>query len=441
MTTTGWRQRAQRARISTGCAIAGLFIAGCTAPGASTGGDDDGATSLTVWVDSTRTPGVERYLEEHPDVDIRMTTIPSDPGYVLTQISLANQADDGWPDVVFLNTPEDVASLAAPPFDFAAPLDELVDDEITDGFVEGSLSGCTFGDTLYCLRNDIGQTVLWYNQALMQEFGYEVPQTWSDYGALGERVAAEHPGYIIGGLNGKWGAGVYFESSGCPTRDVIDLTTVRIDTSDPGCVRAAELLDPLLANGSVSALSPSDPAFAQIGQENRILMLPAASWYGEHRFKAAYESPAGEMAAAPMPTWDGEDVPYSGSVGGGAFVVSRHAEDMDAAVDFATWMTTNVDHQSEQPTYPAFAEAAEAWGAARAADPFYAEDPFPVMKDQAPLIRDTFGWVRYANEWNNIFNETVVAAAESPEPLLEAVEEWGSRLTQAAEATDYEVAR
>ncbi|MPZ16166.1 MAG: extracellular solute-binding protein, partial [Chloroflexi bacterium] len=371
--TKAQRGRGRHAWVCSGYAGAflALVLSGCTAPGAAD--DDDGTegSAITVWVDSTRTPGVESFIEEHPDVDVKMTTIPSDPGYVLTQVSLANQADKGWPDVVFLNTPEDVASLADAQFDYAQPLDDLVDSNIRDNFVKGSLSGCTFDDAVYCLRNDIGQTVLWYNATLMKKFGYEIPTTWAEYGELGARVAEDHPGYIIGDLNGKWGAGVYFESSGCPTREVIDLSTVRINASDAKCARVAELLDPLLKNGSVSTLSPSDPAFAQIGQQNRILMLPAASWYGDHRFKAAYESPSGQIAAAPMPTWDGEDVAYSGSVGGGAFVVSKHARDKEAAVELAVWMTTNVEHQSEQPTYPAFAPAAEAWGEAKAKDTFY----------------------------------------------------------------------
>lgn len=433
--------RLRRRMAAIAGAVAGVVLAAaCTAPGVA-GSDDEGADdALTVWVDETRTEGAEKFSEEHPELNVKVTTTPSDPGHVLTKISLANKTNTGWPDVVFLNTPEDVASLADASFDYAQPLDELVDPAVVGGFVDGALDGCTFDDQVYCLRNDIGQTVLWYNKKLMADFGYEVPKAWDEYRRLGEKVAKEHPGYVIGNLNGKWGAGVYFASSGCPTRNASDLTTVRIDTSDAKCTRVTEMLEPLLDNGTMSTLSAADPAFAKLGQENKILMLPAASWYGDFRFKGSYESPEGQIAAAPMPKWKGEDTAYSGSVGGGAFVVSKHAENKEAAAQFATWMSTDVAHQAEQPTYPAFKAAADEWGKAKAEDTFYAENPFPVMKWQAPLVHGGFGWVRYANEWNTSFNETV-AAGKRKGSLDAALKEWGARLKEAAEATDYTVVR
>ena len=42
--------------------------------------------------------------------------------------------------------------------------------------------------------------MLWVNQKRMDEFGYTVPTTWQEWAALGEKVAAEHPGYIIGNI-------------------------------------------------------------------------------------------------------------------------------------------------------------------------------------------------------------------------------------------------
>lgn len=427
--------------VGVGAAL-GLVVAAC---GGSSQGDaeanvpQDADAPIEVWVDETRTPGAEAFVEAHPDIDVTINTVPNDPGWMLTQISLKNQGGSGWPDAIFLNTPEDIASLAYESFDqFAQPLDELVGSDVIDGFAEGTLAGCTYDGKTYCLRNDIGQTMLWYNQKLMSDFGYEVPTTWSEYREIGERLAGEHPGYVVGSLNGKWGAGTFFSSSGCPTRDAQDLATVKIDTSAPECQRVAEVLEPLIDNGTMSLLAANDDEFIALGQDNKILMLPGPSWYGEVRLKGGYQIPDGQIAAAPMPTWEGESESFSGSVGGGAFVVSRHSENLEAAAEFVTWMTTDTEYQAGQPTYPAFEEAAAAWGAKFSNDPFYAENPFPVMQEMAPKIRDTFGWIRYATEWNETFNATV-AALDRSGPLMDAVEQWGSRLEQAAEETDYQV--
>ena len=34
----------------------------------------------------------------------------------------------------------------------------------------------------------------------MAKFGYQVPTTWQQYQALGEQVAKQHPGYVLGAV-------------------------------------------------------------------------------------------------------------------------------------------------------------------------------------------------------------------------------------------------
>ena len=53
---------------------------------------------------------------------------------------------------------------------------------------------------MYGLRNDLRPAVFWYNKALIDQFGYTIPTTWEEYQALGDKVAAEHPGYIVGSV-------------------------------------------------------------------------------------------------------------------------------------------------------------------------------------------------------------------------------------------------
>ena len=73
---------------------------------------------------------------------------------------------------------------------------------------------------MYCLRNDIGQNVVWYNATLMKKFGYQVPTTWEQYQALGAEVAKQHPGYIIGSVGDPWTPEVYFWASQCPANQI-----------------------------------------------------------------------------------------------------------------------------------------------------------------------------------------------------------------------------
>jgi ABC-type glycerol-3-phosphate transport system substrate-binding protein len=58
--------------------------------------------------------------------------------------------------------------------------------------------------------------VLWYNKKLMDQWGYQVPKTWEEYQALGEKVAKEHPGYLVGTIGDTNSHESYFWSSQCP---------------------------------------------------------------------------------------------------------------------------------------------------------------------------------------------------------------------------------
>ena len=445
------RRGARGAGLAAGVAAA-LLLAACgggdssttDAVGNSGGSDDtpmasDPSAEVVVWTDGVREPMVKAYIDAHPDANIKLVTVPQDSGYVSTKVQLANRVEKGWPDVVFLADSPEIAALAAAPYDFAQPLDELVDKEVIEDFAPGTLVNCTFDGKTYCLQNDIAQTVLWYNAKLMEDFGYEVPTTWAEYAALGEKVAAEHPGYVIGAMGDHNMMIAYYQASGCPMRDTIASDKVHIDVEDPTCTRVNDLVQPLIDNGTVPTVSIFDPPFAELGVQNKILMLPGASWMGDFVFKDTYQTPPGQLAAAPMPAWEGEDAGYSGAVGGGVWSVSKHAKNVEGAVDLITWLTTDVSIQDQQPTYPANMTAAASWSINKEADPYYAENPIPVFETQAGLIRDNWKFTRYSTVATNQWNELVVSGLKDGKTLSELVPAYGEELKKAAEMAGYTV--
>src|SRR3954463_105649 len=125
-----------------------LVVSGCggTGGGGASGG---GKGELLVWVDNTRMPAAQQYKKSHPELKMRIVTIPPDAGYVPTKISLANRTGSGWAAVVFPGNPAEAATLAGPKFGYAAPLDSLVPKSVRDGFTPGSLDTCTFGGRTY----------------------------------------------------------------------------------------------------------------------------------------------------------------------------------------------------------------------------------------------------------------------------------------------------
>lgn len=93
-----------------------------------------------------------------------------------TKIALADQAGEGWPDVVF-STQNNDASWASKETNgvqaLAAPLNK--------------------------------------GKQLLDEFGYDIPTTWEDYIALSDSLAADHPGYFLGSVGDAFtGTYVYY---------------------------------------------------------------------------------------------------------------------------------------------------------------------------------------------------------------------------------------
>jgi ABC-type glycerol-3-phosphate transport system substrate-binding protein len=394
---------------------------------------DPNATIL-VWTDSTRQAGFEQFQAANPDIKLDIQLIPKD---IFTKLQLFNQTKSGWPDVIFDPNTNDAAQLAAKPLDYAADLTSAVPRGTQDNFGDAN-SVCTVDNNLVCLRNDIAPTVLWYNEPLMQQFGYELPATWEDYQKLGARVASEHPGYVLGSAGDAFTYYNYFQSSGCPIQDVTG-NSVKIDMTASACTDTASMLDAMIADGSILKSGWSDPATADVAMSGKMLMTVGPAWFGDFVFPSGtiYNLPDGQMAAAAMPSL-GDQPPYSGSAGGGIYVISKHTTNFEGALKLVTWMATDVDYQKDSPTFPAFAPAAEAWAEKVASSPFYASDPFDVLSKQAELVNPTND---HATRYDpaEAFTTVMTGAVRDGSTLTSALPDLQKELENLAQSAGYTI--
>ena len=227
---------------------------------ASTGGASAGKVSgsITVWVDAVRLPVAKLYVKTHRNVHVNIVTYDGDGNgatTMQTKIQLWNRTGNGWPDVVFTEQANDPVWMSQPPFDFALNLKRVFPASLLRGWPAPSLAQCTVNGRLVCLQDNLAQEVLYVNKKLMNQFGYQVPTTWQQWAALGAKVAKEHPGYIIGTVGDSCGAWLYLWPDRCPISQVVAPKTVRINSADIHCTRMASLLDPLIANKSVSTVT------------------------------------------------------------------------------------------------------------------------------------------------------------------------------------------
>jgi ABC-type glycerol-3-phosphate transport system substrate-binding protein len=290
------------------------------------------------------------------------------------------------------------------------------------------------------VQDNLAPVVLWVNKKLMDEFGYTVPTTWQDWAALGAKVAQEHPGYIIGNIGDSYGHWLYLWANQCPLSQLTAPNTVLINSTDPHCTSMAGLLDPLIANGTLPPESVFTPAFAQKygGADSKVLLMPGPTWYAKDVFDGTLKIPAGQMTASMPLQWESDPI-TTGQVGGGPWIISRHTENMPAAIDFVSWATTAQEAKAIAPGYPSYAPAAEAWLANLGQDPYFAASPAPALQAAPDLIWQGWNLVTYPDQpvWSNTV-VTQLVAGKSLSSLLPAL---GDELAKAAQAAGYEVTR
>ena len=360
----------------------------------------------------------------------------------IPRIALITALRPLWPDVVFSEQANDPVWMAQKPFEFAANLEGGVfPADLVAGWPEPSIAQCTVDGHLVCLQDNLAQEVLYVNKKLMDKFGYKVPTTWQEWAALGMKVAKEHPGYIIGNVGDSYGHWLYLWADQCPLSQVTGPNTVRINSGDPHCTRMAQLLDPLIANGTVPAESIFTPAFTQKygGDNDKILLMPGPTWYAKDIFGGVVKIPAGEMTAAMPLRWGSESPITTGQVGGGPWIVSKHTKNMAAAIDFVTFVTTSNKAKAIAPGYPSYAPAANFWLAKLAKDPYFAADPTKAMRAAAGLIWQGWSMVTYPDQpvWSN----SVVTQLVAGKSLSSQLPALGDGLAQAAQAAGYKVVR
>jgi ABC-type glycerol-3-phosphate transport system substrate-binding protein len=446
----GPRVRAAITALSFGAA---LLLAGCasaTQSSQTSAGStafkpvkQDTSAAITVWTDSTRLPEVKQYKKLHPDVKMNIVTYDGGADgstYLQTKVQLFDRTGNGWPDVVF-GSPTDVTWASAPTkpgaIPFAAPLDEnLVPQQTLGNFAKGALGPCQYNGHTYCLRNDIAQVVLWYNKSLMDKWGYQVPTTWQQYQELGQKVATEHPGYLVGSIGDTNSQESYFWSSQCPAFQLVKPDALRSNLQDGNCTRMSKLLDSLISAKAVSTQGFFSQGFAK-SSGSKVLMAYGPSWYGQYLFKTAFKTPSGQISAAAPLTWPGETTPSTGNVGGGLWMASSHSANLKASTDLATWLTTSDANQATAPTYPAYAPAAQAWLANPTNKKYFATDISTVFQQAANEVWTGWSNTKFsdATAWSSV----VLPALTAGKSLTATLPAWQTAITNEAKANGYTV--
>jgi multiple sugar transport system substrate-binding protein len=397
---------------------------------------------ITIWADATRQPAVEAFQADHPEIKVNLVVDDGSSGAsgtFQTKIGLADQAGEGWPDVVF-STQNNDAAWASKEINgvqpFAQVLNEgFLDQAFLDGFTPGALDPVTIDGKVYGLRNDLAPVLFWYNKTLLEQFGYEAPKTWEAYQALGDKLAAEHPGYFLGAIGDSFeGPYVYYWSGQAPIFQV-EGDKFKSDTSHPDAVKVSALIDHMVANKTLTLDSLFGASF--VASADKLVAIPGAAWYAGALFQnpGGVNAKAGDWVAAEPLYWEGKDK-VTGNVGGGVWYASSHTASPEAVKTFLQYIVSN-EKTAGTGGLPAYKAAADAWLEAQASSGFYAGDFKAAISTAAASVWNGWGYPNFSPEtaWAKVITPGLAAG----KTMAELSAEWQQEMKNEAQVVGYTV--
>lgn len=152
---------------------------------------------------------VDQYQEEHDNIEIELHGLDTES--YKTKISTEFASSASGVDVFYYWAPGKAKQLINA--DKVLPLNDYVTDEVMARVKEGSTSSFQFGEDLYALPIDSYMMCLFCNKTLFEEAGAEIPTTYEELIAAGEKLL-ELDGVtpLAIGAKDSWLAGALYES-------------------------------------------------------------------------------------------------------------------------------------------------------------------------------------------------------------------------------------
>lgn len=416
-----------------------LAVAACLAASPVFAADNG---PITVWVDATREPAVKAFEAANPHIKVNMELYDGSSNgsnSFRTKIALADQAGQGWPDVVFSTQTND-AAWASKSLNGAQPFAKVLNEgylgkDFLDGFTPGALDPVTVDGKVYGLRNDLARVLFWYNKKLLDKFGYDVPKTWEDYQALSDKLAADHPGYFLGTIGDSWeGVYIYYWAGEAPIFQVKG-NTFSSDVNDPNAQKVTDMLDHMVKNNTMSLDSAFGSSF--VANADHLVATPGPAWFSGALFQnpQSINAKPGEWGAAKPLYWKNGDK-VTGNVGGGVWYASSHTEHADAVKAFLKFVITD-EKVAGTGGLPAYKANADQWLTKQAASGFFAGDFKTAVMTAASSVWSGWGFTDFSPE--TAWAKVVTPALATGKTIKQVAPAWEQEMKNSAQVHGYEV--
>lgn len=133
---------------------------------------------------------IELFEETYPDIKVQVVESPQDASlqhdlYVTRFAGKDNSIDVIALDVIW------IAEFARA--GWLLPLDDLAVELPMDDFLPGPVEACTYRDSLFAIPWFTDAGLLYYRQDLLNEYGFDEPETWNDLQIIVDTIRRDNP--------------------------------------------------------------------------------------------------------------------------------------------------------------------------------------------------------------------------------------------------------
>ncbi|GCD36875.1 sugar ABC transporter substrate-binding protein [Streptomyces chrestomyceticus JCM 4735] len=361
--------------------------------GGSGAAGSEGLVTLTYWGWTKGTKqAVDAFNATHRDTKVRFEEIPSGTAGGYAKISNAVKAGNA-PDLVsveYPTLPEFVSQGAV------RDITPYVTPGLKRKLLPQAVQLTTLGGRNWAVPFDAAPQVYYYRKDFFTRHKIEVPRTWDAFRAAAAAVKKADPKARIGTFFPDdpttfeamaWQAGAHwFATEG---------DSWKLTTTDPATRKVTDYWQGLLKDDLVHTHVSFSPGWTNSLKGGGTVGYLGASW-GAGVLKGTLPDQSGKWAAAPVPSWDGR--PASGMLGGSTTAVTKSSRHTEAAVRFATWMSTSAEAvkarvaSGESSAYPAATALRPV--ARRAFDTRYygGQDVYALFDAAAASVDARWGW-------------------------------------------------
>ena len=390
----------------------------------------DEKSSLLVWGwDPAIEPVAAAFEAKYPNVDVEVVNVGTNADHY-TKVQNAITAGKGAPDLAQMEY------QAIPQFalsDGLADLTELGAKDLESKYTPAAWNNVLVNDGIYGLPWGTGPMALFYNSAVFEKHGVEVPTTWAEYTQAAKDLKAADPAVRITNDSGDAGfsTSMIWQAGGQPFK--IDGEKVEINLQDEGSVKWATAWNELVQDELVAPISSwSDEWYQGLGN-GTIASLTIGAWMAGN-LESGVPDGAGDWRVAPMPVWEAGDTGTSEN-GGGAFSMLKGSENKIVAQQFLEFMTASTEGQTitleTVGGIPStVAELANDEWLNREWEYFGGQKVNQVLADSANNVMKGWQYLPFQVYANSVFADSVGQSYENRTDINEGLKAWQSTVAE-----------